>query len=153
MNYIEFIRSKVGHDRIFLNCVGAAIMNDAGQVLLQKRSDRNTWGFPGGVMELGESFSDAVKREVKEETGLTVAVERLLGVYSAYMDEYPNGDKAQPILVFFLCKVQSGELSVDDDETLELKYFSKEEMPQLVNQQHMDMFRDLFTSGDKVIIS
>lgn len=153
MNYIEFIRSKVGHDRIFLNCVGAAIMNNAGQVLLQKRADRNTWGFPGGVMELGESFSDAVIREVKEETGLTVSVERLLGVYSAYMDEYPNGDQAQPILLFFLCKEQSGALSVDNDETLELKYFSKEEIPQLVNQQHIDMFNDLFSGGNNVIIS
>lgn len=39
MDYVKFIRSKVGHDKIFLNCVGAAIMNDEGEVLLQRRSD------------------------------------------------------------------------------------------------------------------
>ncbi len=153
MNYIEFIRSKVGHERIFLNCVAAAILNDAGEVLLQKRADRHTWGFPGGVMELGESFSAAVKREVKEETGLNVDITRLLGVYSDYFDEYPNGDKAQPIVIFFLCKIKSGELTVDYDETLELKFFGKEEMPTLVNQQHIDMFHDLFAEGDQVAIS
>lgn len=153
MNYIEFIRSKVGHEKIFLNCVGGAILNDAGKVLLQKRADRNTWGFPGGVMELGESFSEALKREVKEETGLNVDIIRLLGVYSDYSDEYPNGDKAQPIVLFFLCKVNSGELTVDYDETLELKFFGKEEMPTLVNQQHMDMFHDLFAGDNQVIIS
>lgn len=153
MNYIEFIRSKVGHDKIFLNCVAAAMIDDAGKVLLQKRADRNAWGFPGGIMELGESFSDAVKREVKEETGLNVAVDKLLGVYSDYADEYPNGDKAQPIVIFFLCKVESGELTVDDDETLELKYFGKDEMPRLVNLQHTDMFRDLFTNGNRITIS
>ena len=48
MGYIEFIRSKVGHDKIILNYVGAAIYNDSGKVLLQRRSDRNTWGVPGG---------------------------------------------------------------------------------------------------------
>lgn len=153
MDYISYIRSKVGHDKIFLNCVGAAIVDDAGKVLLQKRSDRKMWGFPGGVMELGESFTDAVKREVKEETGLIVEVERLLGVYSAYSDEFPNGDQAQPILLFFLCKAKAGELSVDDEETLELRYFGKDEMPQLVNRMHIDMFHDLFQDGDQVVIS
>lgn len=153
MNYIEFIRSKVGHEKIFLNCVGAAILNDAGKVLLQKRADRNTWGFPGGVMELGESFSETLKREVKEETGLNVDIIRLIGVYSNYFDQYPNGDKAQPILIFFLCKKISGDLTVDNDETLELKFFGKEEMPTLVNQQHIDMFNDLFADGNQVIIS
>lgn len=153
MNYIEFIRSKVGHEKIFLNCVAAAILDDTGKVLLQKRTDRNTWGFPGGVMELGESFSDSLKREVKEETGLNVDIIRLLGVYSGYSDEYPNGDKAQPIVIFFLCKVISGDLTVDYDETLELKFFGKEEMPTLVNKQHIDMFHDLFAEGNEVIIS
>lgn len=128
-------------------------MDDEGKVLLQKRADRKMWGFPGGVMELGESFTDAVKREVKEETGLTVEVGRLLGVYSAYSDEFPNGDRAQPILLFFLCKAKSGELSVDDEETLELRYFGKDEMPQLVNRMHIDMFHDLFEGGDQVVIS
>ncbi len=153
MNYIKFIRSKVGHEKFFLNCVAAAILNDTGKVLLQKRSDRNTWGFPSGVMELGESFSESLKREVKEETGLNVDIIRLLGVYSDYFDEYPNGDKAQPIVIFFLCKAKSGNLTVDNDETLELKFFSKEEMPTLVNQQHIDMFHDLFAEDDQVIIS
>lgn len=128
-------------------------MDDEGKVLLQKRADRKMWGFPGGVMELGESFTDAVKREVKEETGLTVEVERLLGVYSAYSDEFPNGDQAQPILLFFLCRAKSGELSVDDEETLELRYFGKGEMPQLVNRMHIDMLHDLFEGGDQVVIS
>lgn len=153
MDYISYIRSKVGHDKIFLNCVVAAIVDDAGRVLLQKRSDRKMWGFPGGVMELGESFFDAVKREVKEETGLAVEIERLLGVYSAYLDEFPNGDRAQPITLFFLCRAIAGNLSVDDEETLELGYFGRDEMPQMVNQQHMDMFHDLFEGGDQVVIS
>lgn len=153
MDYITFIRSKVGHDKIFLNCVAAAIMNESGEVLLQKRSDRNTWGFPGGVMELGESFSKALRREVKEETGLSVSIEKLIGIYSDYSDKYPNGDEAQPIVAFFLCKIESGELSSTDEETLELRFFKEKDMPQVVNNQHIDMFNDLFNRETDVIIS
>lgn len=153
MDYIKFIRSKVGHDKIFLNCVGAAILNDSGEVLLQKRADRHVWGFPGGVMELGETFEEALRREIKEETGLTVSIEKLIGIYSAYSDKYPNGDEAQPILAFFLCKIDSGELSTDDEETLELRFFKENDAPQLLNKQHDDMFRDLFSNKNNVIIS
>lgn len=151
MDYVKYIRSKVGHDKIFLNCVGAAIMNDEGEVLLQRRSDRNIWGFPGGVMELGETFVESVKREVLEETGLSIEVKELIGAYSGYSDVYPNGDEAQPILLFFLCRAVSGELSCDDNETLELKYFKKDQAPVLVNEQHRDMFHDLFNRTDIVI--
>lgn len=153
MGYIEFLRSKVGHDKIILNFVGAAIFNDEGKVLLQRRSDRNTWGFPGGAMELGESISETARREIKEETGLNIELERLIGIYSDYSDEYPNGDSAQPIVIFFLGKIISGNLSIDDSETLELRYFGKDEMPQLVNKQHMDMFNDLFSGKKEVIIA
>ena len=65
-NYIKWIRGKVGHETIFLNFVGGCIRNSEGKFLLQKRSDKNKWGFPGGAMELGESASDTAKREIKE---------------------------------------------------------------------------------------
>lgn len=55
--------------------------------------------------------------------------------------------------MFFLCKVVSGELSTLDDETLELKYFKKDEVPVLVNKQHRVMFSDLFNRKAKIIIS
>lgn len=153
MGYIEYIRSKIGHDKIFLNCVGAAIQDENERVLLQRRADRNVWGFPGGVMELGESFEEAIQREVKEETGLNVEVADLIGIYSKYSDEYPNGDKAQPILAFFKCIIVSGELSTEDDETLELRFFEKSEQPELVNKQHIDMFNDLYSYSSRPIIS
>ncbi len=104
-------------------------------------------------MELGETFEDALRREVKEETGLNVSIEKLIGIYSAYSDKYPNGDEAQPILAFFLCKIDSGELSADDEETLELRFFNKNNIPPLLNQQHEDMFRDLFSNKNNVVIS
>ncbi|CAM3718823.1 NUDIX domain-containing protein [Marinicrinis lubricantis] len=66
MDYISWIRSRVGHNRIFLNFAGAIIANEAGEVLLQRRRDKGAWGFPGGAMELGESAEETAIREVLE---------------------------------------------------------------------------------------
>ena len=54
-DYIRWLREKVGHDLVFLNFAGGCIRNERGEVLLQRRADRDLWGFPGGAMELGES--------------------------------------------------------------------------------------------------
>jgi 8-oxo-dGTP pyrophosphatase MutT (NUDIX family) len=60
--------------------VAAIIANDLGQVLIQRR-DNGQWEPPGGVLELGESIHDGLKREVREETGLDIEPGRLTGVY------------------------------------------------------------------------
>lgn len=91
MSYIQWIRNKVGHDCIFLNFASGCIMNDNGEILLQKRVDKNLWVFPGGALELGESAEESLIREVEEETGLQVEVTSLLGIYTKYYDEYPSG--------------------------------------------------------------
>ena len=62
--------------------VGVFVRDGVGRVLLEKRSDCGLWGLPGGRIEPGESISEAARREVLEETGLTVNIMRLLGVYS-----------------------------------------------------------------------
>ncbi len=151
-DYIRWIRSLVGHSPIILNFAGAAIVDDSGQVLLQQRGDRanDVWGFPGGAVELGESIETAARREVLEETGLHVSVVELLGIYSRYTDEYPNGDVAQPITIFFRCVVESGSLAVDGGETVGLDYFALDDLPPLVNQQHRDAAHDLLTGRSGV---
>lgn len=141
-DYIRYLREKVGHDLVFLNFAGGCIRNERGEVLLQRRADRDVWGFPGGAMELGESAPAAAIREVREETGLEVEPEGLIGVYTDYYDEYPNGDKAQTICIFFALKVMGGTLSARDSETLELRWFAPDQVPPLVNRQHEDAWQD-----------
>ena len=70
MDYIKSIRPKLGHDKIILNCAGALIVKD-GRLLLQRRSDNGLWGLPGGLLELDETYEEAARREIREETGLT----------------------------------------------------------------------------------
>lgn len=142
-NYIKWIRSKVGHEKIILTFVGGCIFNERGEVLLQRRGDFNKWGFPGGAIELGETPQMATVREVKEETGLDVKVSKLIGIYTDCDIEYPNGDKAQSLLIAFDLEVISGEMFCDKDETLELKFFSLDNMPKLFCKQHEDLLYDI----------
>jgi len=142
-NYIKWIRSKTGRDKIFLNFAGACVVDDEGRVLLQKRAgQKEAWGFPGGAMELGESAEETALRETQEETGLIVKAEHLLGVYTKYHDEYPSGDSAQPINIVFICSIVGGELNSQNPETEELCFFHKHEIPKLFNKQHNDILQD-----------
>ena len=142
-NYIQWIRSKVGHEKIILVFAGGCIRNDKGEILLQRRSDSAKWGFPGGAIELGETPQMAVVREVKEETGLDVEVGELIGVYTECDMKYPNGDEAQSICMAYELKVIGGELCCDKSETLELKYFPLDNIPELFCRQHQELLDDI----------
>jgi len=96
------------------------IQNEQGEILLCHRRDKDLWNLPGGRVEIGESPWAAVVREVKEETGLNVKIEKFLGVFSK---------PEKPDIVFsFSCKVISGELTLNE-EAREIKYFKINNFP------------------------
>ena len=84
-NYIKTLRQKVGHEPIILNFAGGILANSKNEILLQKRSDFNAWGLPGGALEFGESAPKACVREFLEETGLKVRTKSLLGVSTNFI--------------------------------------------------------------------
>jgi 8-oxo-dGTP pyrophosphatase MutT (NUDIX family) len=119
------LRELVGHDLLLAPAAAACIRDDAGRILLVRRSDgENLWGFPGGAIEPGERADEAVAREVLEEIGLEVEPVALIGVYSGpeYAFSYPNGDRVQPITVFFECRVLGGRLTPDQQEIVGARY-------------------------------
>ncbi len=142
-NYIQWIRSKVGHEKVILIFAGGCIFNEKGEVLLQKRGVSNKWGFPGGAIELGETPQMTAIREVKEETGLDVEVGKLIGIYTDSNVEYSNGDKAHSIVIAYELKVIGGNLFCDNEETLELKYFALDSVPALFCKQHEELLSDI----------
>lgn len=151
MDYVSWIRSKVGHEKIFLNFAAGILPNQEGRILLQKRADKKVWDFPGGIMELGESALETVTREFYEETGLRVEATRLIGVYTNYEESYPNGDVAQVVgVVYEVCAEQPEQAqSFHNSETLALDFFSYEECQQLqlAGQQTWDILEDYFTAN------
>lgn len=149
MDYIKYIRSMVGHEKIIL-VAGGCIIEDNGKILLQHRSDNGHWGLPGGCLEMGESPRECAIREVKEETGLDVELASLVGVYDNFEMEWPNKDKAHIVSFVFTAKAISGELRIDE-ESLELKYFSESEMPYIAGVDTRNAIKDYFAGKRNII--
>jgi 8-oxo-dGTP pyrophosphatase MutT (NUDIX family) len=124
--------------------VSAVIFDRRGRILLQQRSDGGQWGLPGGSIEVGESVTEAVMREVLEETGLRVSVRRLIGVYSEralQVVRYPDGNVWHYVNVCFECSVRGGELTTCD-ETLDLQYCAPGRLPRTLLPNHRVRIRD-----------
>ena len=110
----------------------AIVTNNEGKILLHRRSDSNTWALPGGTMEIGESISDTLKREVKEETGLDIEPKYLVGVYSNpnHVIEYTDGEVRQEFSLCFACDIVGGRLQISN-ESNEISFFPPPEIDRL----------------------
>ena len=112
--------------------VGVVIRDYRGWVLLEKRSDCGLWGLPGGRIDPGESVRETVIREVQEETGLTVKIGCLVGVYSNPSDHivtYPdNGDVVQIVDIIVEATVETGELR-RSEESEATQFFDPADLP------------------------
>lgn len=144
VGYVEGLRKHIGHAPLIMTCAACAVLDEAGRVLLQRRADSHgPWGLPGGAMELGETLEQAAVRETREETGLDVAPDGLLGAYTGPLHTYANGDVVQAVVVVLTAKRVGGELAVDESETVDLGWFDPEELPTPVFGPHEQMFQDL----------
>jgi ADP-ribose pyrophosphatase len=139
--------------KIRLGC-SAALFNEQGRILLTKRTDNGQWCLPGGGMDSGESAAEACEREVWEETGLSVRVKRLVGVYS-HSDQltvYADGNKAHIVALHFEVEIISGELGLSN-ETTDLGYFTMEEMEKLeMFGRHKERIIDTLASQSEAFI-
>jgi len=82
LDYVEAMRRMIGNTKIIVPGVRALIFNDQGELLLQKQALFGSWSLPHGCVDVGESVLDALKREVKEETGLSMLEAEPFGVYT-----------------------------------------------------------------------
>ncbi len=130
-DYILELRKTVGH-RCLLQVGASVILEDqAGRILLEKRTDNGLWGYPGGGTELDERVEDAAKRELREETGLTALSLTLFGVFSGPETHYvyPNGDEVSNVDIVFLCRDWAGDIVPQETEVSEVRFFTAADMP------------------------
>jgi 8-oxo-dGTP pyrophosphatase MutT (NUDIX family) len=131
ISHVLWLRQLVGQQKIIMTGCAGLIRDERGRVLLQKRRDNSLWGFPGGAMELGESATDTLRREVCEEMGLDVEPQRLIGIYTAseFDRVYPNGDQVQMFISFFECQVVGGAIKMQEEEVLKVGWFDLTDLP------------------------
>ena len=131
MGYIMELRKHIGHDPLIGVGATTLVFNDSRELLLNLRADTNTWGIPGGSMELYETIEETAIRELREETGITADQLELVTVLSGndFYFEYPNGDKMCTVIVLFKVLNYSGSVKVSDDESKELKFFPLNNLP------------------------
>jgi 8-oxo-dGTP diphosphatase len=123
----------------------AIITNEDNQVLLCLRNDYPIWNLPGGGVENSETPWDCVVREVKEETGLNVSVDRLIGIYSKV--------ESDDLVFLFKCKYQSGVLLLND-EAGGFKYCDLENIPSNTIPKQVERIKDCFQAdnSNKVVM-
>ncbi|MBR2763713.1 MAG: NUDIX domain-containing protein [Lactococcus sp.] len=137
-NYVETIRRKIGHDLLVLVGANVIIYNTHHEYLLQQRANGN-WGLMGGLMEVGESLEETAIREVYEESGLTIESLMQLQTFSGptFRFKLKNEDEIYVVTTLFLAHQVSGEMAYDgNDETLNLKYFSYQDLPETLEDEY-----------------
>ena len=140
--------------KLTVGCAAAVFDDSKQKILLIQREDNTGWAVPGGYMEPGESVTEGCEREVFEETGLRVEAKRLIGVYSNpnMLVEYPDGNKWQVVILYFLAKKLGGELQAGDD-ALDAGYFSLEETKNMkVRALDRQRITDAFANQESVFI-
>ncbi|MFE6052560.1 NUDIX domain-containing protein [Kitasatospora sp. NPDC056446] len=133
-DYVSALRAAVGPDHLlWLPGVVAVVRDGHGQVLLQRRPADGWWTPLSGILEPGEDPAAAAVREVEEETGVQVVVERLAMVTTSPPVRHGNGDRAQYLELVFACRpADPGQVPrVCDDESVEVGWFALDALPRM----------------------
>ena len=100
--------------------VNVVVANDAGEILLIRRSDNDNWALPGGAIDLGESAAQAAVRETKEETGIDCEITGLVGIYTdpKHIILYTsNGEARQEFSIVLTARPVGGRPTTSSEST------------------------------------
>lgn len=121
--------------------VAALVTNDEGEILLVKSPWRG-WEYPGGLIEPGESFEAALKREVREESGVEIEVTGFVGICKNVVRDIVNID--------FTARYVGGELTVSEEST-EVGWFALEEAMRMITFPLTKKRLANMVSGDRTV--
>lgn len=154
LDSIKTLRAMIGNTKVIIPGVRALMFNARGELLFERQRLFESWALPHGCIDVGESAFDALKREVKEETNLSIREAKPFGIYSdpKYSVTYPNGDQVQTFTVAFLVTAWSGEPAIDGDEVTELEFFPLDRLPAPIYPIHLDTILDYQQSGGAFVL-
>ncbi|MBM7083547.1 NUDIX domain-containing protein [Micromonospora humidisoli] len=112
--------------------VSVFVRDEQARVLLIQRTDNGLWSLPGGGQEIGESVAETAVRETREETGVSVEVVGMVGVYSdpGHVIEYSDGEVRQQFSLCFRAVPISGT-PTPSDESHEVRWVARDELAAL----------------------
>jgi ADP-ribose pyrophosphatase YjhB (NUDIX family) len=117
----------------YVEAVKLALPIEDQEILLELRADCNKWCVPGGRMDPGETIEECVKREVKEETNIDVALDDLFCVYSdpkiGTLRHYTEDDFSQHVIDIFLIGTPTSNKIIKSEESLDVKFFKFKDLP------------------------
>jgi len=122
--------------------VAGAIIERDGKILLVKEnspSAKGKWSHPAGWIEVGESPIDAVRKEVREETGFDFNPKNILGVYSIFKNKNDVESFHHGIKIIYIGKISENQGKFLQDEISETKWFAPEE----IEKMDLNVLRDL----------
>ncbi|MFI9783233.1 NUDIX hydrolase [Kitasatospora sp. NPDC051984] len=130
--------------------VTAVVTNAEGQLLLIHKTDNNLWALPGGGHDVGESVSDTVVREVREETGIDVEVLSVVGLYTDpnHVMAYDDGEVRQQFSICFRARPVGGTLRTSS-ESKEVRWVSPTDLADLDIHPSMRLRIDHGLSQDR----
>ncbi len=119
----------------------ALIVIDKKVLLVQRNREpyKGKWMFPAGFLEFGEHPIDTVKREVTEETGLSVAEVKLIDVLQEDDDPRSPGD----LVFFYKVKIHDGQVKNDPEENQDIQWFSIDDLPEIAWESHREIAKKL----------
>jgi ADP-ribose pyrophosphatase YjhB (NUDIX family) len=127
---LGYITTKVGSNGV--------ILNESGQILLEKRKDDDSWAIPGGWVDATDTPEESCIREMKEETGYDVKIIKLLGVCSRTAGSYNTPHSSTHLI--YLCEITSGELKVSF-ESHDVAFWSLDDVPGW-HRDHLQWFEN-----------
>jgi 8-oxo-dGTP pyrophosphatase MutT (NUDIX family) len=144
-DYVKTMRKLIGNETLITIGCGAIIEDERGRILLQHRKDKNNWGIPGGIMEIGETVVETVTREVYEETGLDISDLELYGIYSGKRGivEYKNGDRVYSVQIILRTTHYEGELKQEANESYEHRFFFRDQLPYPIEPTSSSLYSGL----------
>jgi 8-oxo-dGTP pyrophosphatase MutT (NUDIX family) len=133
-DFIVEIRKMIGQHELWLPGITAVVTRGSGagrEILLVRRADNGEWTPVTGIPEPGEEPAVSAAREVLEETGVVVRVQRLASTSAHPGIVHANGDRASYLDLTFACSYISGEAHVGDDESQDVRWFALDAMPEM----------------------
>ena len=136
--------------------VNVVVVNDAGEMLMIRRTDNDNWAVPGGAIDLGESVAQAAIRETLEESGIECAITGVVGIYSdpRHVIFYTsNGEARQEFSIVLTARPLSGQ-PTPSNESSDVRWIPTSEIPNYTMDRSMRLrINDFLSRNESPVIT